>query len=889
MTKSHSPMSFRMTFDLDIKQEQFDLLYSKQNTNCMVGDSMIFKHRRRALFASAAISLVLSTQAYAQSTDETIIVTARRIEERLQDVPISITVVNQERLTQANIVGVDDLVKIVPGLNVESRYSSETNAFSIRGFSQALRTTSSVGTFFAEVVAPRGGAGAFPGGDGAGPGSLFDLQNVQVLKGPQGTLFGRNTTGGDVLLTPVKPTDRFEGYLEGSYGNFDMFRIQGVVNVPVAQWARVRLGIDRQTRDGTLYNISGIGPKRFNDVNYTALRGSLVLDLTPDLENYTIVSYLNSDHIGTQPQLYRGNPNTTFGALAAPQIARLAANGEPYQVEQTLNNPRSVTKQFQAINITKWTVSDNLTIKNILSYGTFKQGLRQSVFGFNFPRTVVPGIVSNFPSPQAFNVAGTYGNDQKSFVEEFQVQGKGLDGKLDFQGGLYYEHSTPGGPTSSASIAVGAICQDGAYEGLSSMRCFRLNPVNTVNYNIYTIEYINMAAYAQATYAATEKLKLTAGIRLNYDRTNATSQGLLYKFQLDPANPAALFVPATIAGVGAAACQITHAAYANCTVGSNVLHTSSTRPTWTLSATYNPSQDMMVYGTYSRGYRQGSAAPAAIGAKSTFDPETVDNFELGAKTSFEGSISGHFNLAGFYSKLKDAQLLIGVQCTLAVCPAGNSATSVFNAGKAHIYGVEFDGSLRLTDYLRLDAAGAYVKSRLDAINVDITPYQTNFNNILFPAAVGDPLPLTPKFGGNVSATITLPIPESAGKLQFSASYRYSSSFSTAASNTNTVAAAALRLTPPTVACPAACVTARADLVARTPVDNASRVSQLDLNLDWRNVAGQPIDISLFASNVTNQVTYTLIQPLFASFGFDLRYLGQPRMYGVRLKVRFGGE
>jgi iron complex outermembrane receptor protein len=83
--------------------------------------------------------------------------------------------------------------------------------------------------------------------------------------------------------------------------------------------------------------------------------------------------------------------------------------------------------------------------------------------------------------------------------------------------------------------------------------------------------------------------------------------------------------------------------------------------------------------------------------------------------------------------------------------------------------------------------------------------------------------------------------------------------------------------------------ANANLIAVTPVDNASMVSQLDLNLDWHDVGGNPLDISLFASNVTNQVTYTLIQPLFNSFGFDLRYLGSPRTYGLRARVRFGGQ
>ncbi|RYG85370.1 MAG: TonB-dependent receptor, partial [Alphaproteobacteria bacterium] len=178
-------------------------------------------------FASAPAIAQSSDQAV---TDPTIIVTARRIEERLQDVPISISVVNQEQITRANVTSSEDLARVVPGLAVDSRYSSEQSSFSIRGFSQQLRTSAAVGTYFAEVVAPRGSSLALQGGDGAGPGFMFDLQNVQVLKGPQGTLFGRNTTGGAVLLVPQKPRDTFSGYVEASYGNYDMKRIQAVLN-----------------------------------------------------------------------------------------------------------------------------------------------------------------------------------------------------------------------------------------------------------------------------------------------------------------------------------------------------------------------------------------------------------------------------------------------------------------------------------------------------------------------------------------------------------------------------------------------------------------------------------------------------------------------------------
>jgi iron complex outermembrane receptor protein len=863
----------------------------------------------------ALSSLCVSAQAFAQDAtpnqkaagDVDIIVTARRIEERLQDVPISIAVVSQDQLTKANISSADDLVRIIPGLNVESRYTSESNVFAIRGFNQALRTTSAVGTYFGEVVAQRGGAGAFPGGDGAGPGNLFDLQNVQVLKGPQGTLFGRNTTGGAVMLVPRKPTDNFEGYLQGSYGNYSMFQVQGVVNIPLSSGVRLRLGVDRQTRDGTQNNASGIGPARVNDVAYLALRGSLVLDLSPDIENYTIVSYSNSDHVGTQPQIYRANPFTNFGGAtkAGAQVARLLASGDPYRVENNMSNPRSHTKQFQVINTTKFNVSDTLTIKNIISYGSFEQNLNQSVFGSNWngttllPLPFAAGIDSRISTAQAFNGEGQNGNDQRSFTEEFQLQGHSGDGKLQYQAGLYFEHSTPGAPTNNESISVGAVCLVGAYTGLAGMRCISGTGAS-VNQSISTIEYINKAAYAQATYAATDQVKLTAGIRLTNDVTNATNQSFQWNF-IGPALgstipiPLSQFVAPTL-GVGAAACQIPNKPYAtndpatNCKVPTSALHTSSTRPTWTLSAQYSPSNDMMVYGTYSRGYRQGSAAPAAIGAKTSFDPETVDSFELGAKTSWHGAVSGRLNATGFYSKLKDYQVLVGLQCIRLPtdpigCPAGSSATSVFNAGKAHMYGIEFDGSLRPSDFFRVDFSGAWVHSRVDVFQADITPYIANFNNNLATATVGDSMPLTPEFGGNISATFTLPIPESAGKLEFSAMYRYASSFTVAASDTNTAAAAAILK-----GCGTNCTatqTANAALIAASPIDRGSAISQLDLNLDWRNVGSQPIDLGFFVTNLTKQVTYTLIQPLFNSFGFDLRYLGQPRMFGARVKVRFG--
>ena len=147
----------------------------------------------------------------AQATDEgmgnDIVVTARRTEEKLQDVPISITVLSEKALANNNITSAKDIATYTPGVSTNNRFGSDNTTWTIRGFTQEQRSTATVGTYFADVVAPRG-SGATQGGDGAGPGNLFDLSNVQILKGPQGTLQGRNSTGGAVLLVPKKPTDR---------------------------------------------------------------------------------------------------------------------------------------------------------------------------------------------------------------------------------------------------------------------------------------------------------------------------------------------------------------------------------------------------------------------------------------------------------------------------------------------------------------------------------------------------------------------------------------------------------------------------------------------------------------------------------------------------------
>lgn len=266
----------------------------------------------------AAIALLATAPAFAQEAANEganadipgdIIVTARRTEERLQDVPISISVFNQQDLSKRNIVVAADLATYTPSLSVNQRYGPEKSSFAIRGFQQEQSTAPSVGVYFADVEFGRAQGGTNAGGS-APAGAFMDLQNVQVLKGPQGTLFGRNTTGGAVLLVPQKPTDRWEGYVEGSAGDYGMLRGLGVLNIPINDTFKVRFAVDRQKRDGYVRNHSGIGPNRYQNVDYFAGRMSIVADLTPDLENYTIATYNHSFTTGYGARVAACNPNT---------------------------------------------------------------------------------------------------------------------------------------------------------------------------------------------------------------------------------------------------------------------------------------------------------------------------------------------------------------------------------------------------------------------------------------------------------------------------------------------------------------------------------------------------------------------------------------------------
>jgi iron complex outermembrane receptor protein len=299
-------------------------------------------------------------------------------------------------------------------------------------------------------------------------------------------------------------------------------------------------------------------------------------------------------------------------------------------------------------------------------------------------------------------------------------------------------------------------------------------------------------------------------------------------------------------------------------------------PTWVLGLDYKPNEDILLYGKYSRGYRTGNIKSDVPIEFHVFEPERVDTFEVGAKTSFEGALRGTFNIAGFYNDFRNQQIQLGYTVNAnRRDAAGNPLPTISvpgNAGpvnipKSRIWGIEMDTRLHLFEGFTLDAAYSYLNTRILKANVVALPADNVY--VVNPSfRDGDPLILSPKHKLTVTGSYRLPLDEKIGEITIGATYIY---ISDQISNYVT-------LRDPT-------------LVAKSGGFDSSHLGArnlLNLNFDWKNVGDGPFDLSVFATNVTNKKYYSGINGLLAPLGFETATVGEPRIFGARVKVRFGG-
>lgn len=626
--------------------------------------------------STLCIAAVLAMPAYAQTVDVSedtapvaqqtqtapddysgeILVTARRQTERLQDVPVAVTAFDGEALRKQNITSAADLSARVPSLQTRSGSASRDQvAYRLRGQGQgASGGEPSVVVYFLDVPTIA-----------AGPGLFYDLANVQVLKGPQGTLFGRNTTGGAILLNPQRPKDELGGYLDASIGNYNLARIQGALNLPVVEdWLAVRFAFDVNHRDGFTEDLET--GDDLDDRNYQAWRVSVLLTPTEGLENYFVYEYFHSRNNGGGTVLTAVRPGSSATAFFPSITEELLAQQErgPRKVRHSTGQNFQRDDARSITNILSYEIADNLTIKSILGYRKFITDYTADSDGSIGP------FVERIANGTFATASYGYPPSNISRTAELNLSGKLFDGTLDWIIGGYYQKIKP-----ATSRDADAVINFGRQLELSTLR-----------------RDTTKAVYGHATLdlaSLTDGLSLSGGLRYTKDRRKLNSRTI---------------VNGLCATVGAIPpdCQ-------------RYQEASFDAVTYDVSINYKPAPNTLFYLASRRGYKSGgfnNSVPVTV--QTVYGPEHVQDVEAGIKTSLEFlGMRGHIDAAYYYSEYKDIQ-----RSVTQFDPASQQTFAVVsNSGRATIQGVELEGTLLPTNSLRLSGFYAFTdaKYKVDAL------------------------------------------------------------------------------------------------------------------------------------------------------------------------------
>ncbi|WP_375197813.1 TonB-dependent receptor [Sphingobium sp.] len=781
-----------------------------------------------SLSCATSLTAVMALPAHGQPAGgttagelEDIVVTANRRAEPLQDVPVTVSVLTSDALRRENITSNQDLAGKVPSLVVgQSSGQRNTQSFNLRGQGSTYGGGPGVAAYFAEVPLPQASDTVAQLGTDT---LFFDLQNVQVLKGPQGTLFGRNTTGGAVLLEPKRPENALGGYLQLQAGNYSDREVEAAVNLPL-QDDRLMLRVAGRFVDRDGYTRDVVTGKDYDDRHYWALRSALTWRPTDDIQNYLMFTAFRSSTNGTGNVIQDFNLQKDAAGNYVSSVARYY--GEPLlrQVlaEQQARSPRRVQlngdpydkrSMWMLTDILEVSLSPELKLRNVASYARFKTSTDADLDG------------SRLDALQTSS-----GNDNstnaRQWTEEFQLQGSASGDQITYVAGVYHEDVKPLGTEFRGNLVP---------------RMGNLNNIIQGSTRQSTGVYAQTAIGLGILTPALEPLRLTMGGRYTWDRRDD-----FYKW--------------TVNG----RCLLSIATLPECLVSAK---TRNSAPTWTIGLDYHVSRDVLAFVKASRGYKGGGfnfngTNPIAL----TFGPEEVTTYEAGLKTQFRlGGMPVRLNSAAYYSDYRDIQR---VGPTTLVRPDGGISTgsATVNAGKAHIQGLEVEGSISPVSGLVLAGSYSYTDAKYD----DFKFYYLQSGIIVADDRSSVPFQFAPKNQFSLSASYTVDLGKT-GTIIPSVSFAHVDRYYT-------------QITIP-VGQPGG-----TEPYGWLPASNL-----LNMRLDWRDIGGTPVDLAIFATNVANKAFPVQLQSNIGKNGGSwgqgfARYLySEPRMYGVQLRLRFGSE
>ncbi|MEM6833267.1 MAG: TonB-dependent receptor [Pseudomonadota bacterium] len=747
---------------------------------------------------------------------EEIFVTAQKREENIQDVGISITALSGKQIQALGYTNAQQVTALAPGVSTIQPNGEANYSIAIRGVANSDFTTnveSPIAIYVDDVyISQTSGAGFL----------LFDMERVEILRGPQGTLFGRNATGGLVSYTTVKPTDEFEGFGNITYGRFERVRLQGAVNMPIAEGLSMR--VSAMTHQGGGYVENRLDPGNdLNNANETAGRVQLLWEPTETFDLLLNARFGDQDiRTGFFEFASAAFPdgNLTPG-VPIPELGDYVDNdGDIFagDYDRTGFNKLDTWGTSATMN---WDVGFG-TITSITDYQSVKRNYIED---------------SDASPADYFSFFLT--TDSQQFTQELRIAGE--NGPLKWVGGFYYLDldidDSNGAITPELFAALFGSAEDTGFNGLR---------------NPYTIDRQSWSLFGQLDYALTDKITLTGGFRYIDEDTDFTYSNLL-----------ALYADDINSGLDPRIVDVGDAL--------DPLDRSRSDSEWAarLQLNYKASEDLLLYASWNRGVKSGgfnapllpTAELLADGSTATlpdgevidvsfvtYEPERLDAFELGFKWD---AAPGVFRLNGsaYYYDYKDAQVfsIIGLD------------TFTVNAD-SEVYGFELEAIATPIDGLDIQFGLGFIEADIEnvpglTLDVDVPALETTLPAVL-PGATVSPVQ-TPKW--NINGLVRYQFPVGPGDIALQADMQYRSEHFFALTGFEAV-------------------TENGYFLANASVTYIPEGADWDLRFFVENLTDEEYLVQTFdlSGSLSNGGLFGLVE----------QYYGRPRMWGVQASYNF---
>lgn len=777
--------------------------------NLMIGTASL-----ELLVAALGLSPAHAQTAPAAQQDDaydSIVVTARRREESVQDVPIAVTALSGAQVQESGAVGFSQIQQLAPSLQITATNPRNTN-INIRGLGAtpafaSLGLEYGAGVYVDQVYYSRPTQAAF---------DLYDLQRVEVLRGPQGTLFGKNTTAGAISIVTEEPSFTPEMRGELSLGNYSFYQARATASAPLSDKVVLRLTFSDTNRDkGVQENIRL--KERMHDLKTLSMRAQLLFTPTERLKFRLIGDYSDFAQNGLVG-VNRTFRTTRVDGSTLPNNFLARAARFNYTALPVYLDARKVDLN-RSIFVKIKTYGGTLIGDYDLGSATLTSvtGYRELQF-----RPKTDGDVTGL---DIFVDAGVREN-QRQFSQELRIASNG-GGKLDYVAGLYYfnqriedEFFTIYGPDAALWIlgpAVGSTQASPAFQ----------NALNGLTANGAAFaETKSYAAFAEGTWHA-GPFDLTAGLRY----TNEEKSGAFSQVQVGPA------LSATDVLFGGQAIRNSFAA----NIPEYFVNSKEDNVSGRGTISFRPTDGVMLYATYSRGFKSGGLNLNATVAPRVIAPEKIEAYEAGAKSQFfDRRLT--VNLAVYQQTIKNYQ---SQQIDTAVAQTAYIA----NVGTVRSTGFEADVRARIMDGVSLFGALAYTDAKY--LNFTNAPCPVEYFGLKTICDLsGARLPGVSKVSWSAGANASLPL-DDGGKIEFNADYAYRSNFFT----TYNLAVDSL----------------------------APGYGVANARVGYETADGR-FNLSIFARNLFDKTYISIINPSAFNTGQSTATLGDPATYGVTFKV-----